>query len=62
MPLTEAGAKVLRSMREQYKSPKKAMQVFYATKNKRGITGWDAKRKPVGREMAGAPRIVAHKQ
>lgn len=40
MPLTSKGKKILRSMRKQY-GPKKAQEVFYASKNKGKISGVD---------------------
>jgi hypothetical protein len=38
MPLTKKGKKVMRAMKKTY-SPKKAKQVFYASKNKGTIKG-----------------------
>ena len=43
MPLTRKGQKILAHMTETHKSPKKAKQVFYASRNAGRITGVEPK-------------------
>ena len=42
MPMTKEGKKVMKSMMKEYKDPKKAKQVFYASinKGKAGSSKW----------------------
>lgn len=44
MPLTEKGKKIMRKMRREYGSEKKAKEVFYASVNKGTIKGVHKKR------------------
>ena len=39
MPLTKKGSKIMRAMDKEYGSPKKAKQVFYASRNAGKIKG-----------------------
>ncbi len=39
MPLNKKGREILTSMEKTYKSPKKAKQVFYASRNAGKISG-----------------------
>ena len=42
MPLTTKGKEIMEHMEKTYKSPEKAKEVFYASKNKGTITGVDS--------------------
>jgi len=42
MPLTEKGQEIMHGMQKTYKSPEKAKEVFYASKNAGTISGVDA--------------------
>ena len=56
MPLTKAGAKVLKNMRKEY-GEKEGEAVFYATMKKRGLKGkWEKKTKDAG-EQSGDVQI-----
>lgn len=44
MPLTKKGDKIMSSMRKTYKDPKKAKNVFYASKNAGKIKGVEKKK------------------
>ena len=41
MPLTKKGKKIMASMMKTYKNPKKAKEVFYASRNAGKIKGVD---------------------
>jgi len=45
MPLTKKGSKIMKNMLQEYSSPKKAKEVFYASKNKGTIKGVEKKKK-----------------
>lgn len=44
MPLNTKGKKIMSSMRKTYKDPKKAKNVFYASKNAGKIKGVEKKK------------------
>jgi len=45
MPLTKKGKEIMSSMQKTYGTPKKAKQVFYASKNAGKIKGVEGKKK-----------------
>lgn len=51
MPLTKSGNKVLKSMKKEYRSEKKAKEVFYASinTNKKGSNEWHGKESKLGK-------------
>jgi hypothetical protein len=51
MPLTPKGSKIMSAMKEQYGSPKKAKEVFYASKNAGKIKGVDKPKKKKGKGL-----------
>ena len=61
MPMTKTGEKVMRKMQDSY-GAQKGKQVFHATTAKNNMP-WDRpKRKPAGRDMVGAPGMMAYKR
>ena len=44
MPLSKKGTKIMSAMRKTYKDPKKAKNVFYASKNAGKIKGVEKKK------------------
>jgi len=44
-PLTKKGRKIMAAMQDTYEDPKKAEEVFYASKNAGKITGVDKAKK-----------------
>lgn len=54
MPLTAKGQEIMAAMQHTYKDPKKAQQVFYASRNAGKITGVDpesSKRKALAKAI-----------
>lgn len=56
MPLTSKGKKIMKSMEKTYGSKKKAEEVFYASVNKRKISGVEEIDNKLGRNKPDAKK------